>query len=57
MVTLDMFKDGEMTETGTHDELMAKNGDYAEMFRVQAQYYIEDKDIFDGEATEAAVAD
>ena len=46
-----------MTETGTHDELMAKNGDYAEMFRVQAQYYIEDKDIFDGEATEAAVAD
>lgn len=52
-----MFKDGEMTETGTHDELMAKNGDYAEMFRVQAQYYIEDKDIFDGEATEAAVAD
>ena len=52
-----MFKDGEMTETGTHDELMAKNGDYAEMFRVQAQYYIEDKDIFDGEATEAAVVD
>ena len=52
-----MFKDGEMTETGTHDELMAKNGDYAEMFRVQAQYYIEDKDIFNGEATEAAVAD
>ena len=52
-----MFKDGEMTETGTHDELMAKNGDYAEMFRVQAQYYIEDKDIFDGEATESAVAD
>ena len=52
-----MFKDGEMTETGTHDELMAKNGDYAEMFRVQAQYYIEDKDIFDGEATEAAVSD
>ncbi|MCH5348709.1 MAG: ABC transporter ATP-binding protein [Oscillospiraceae bacterium] len=42
-----MFKAGEMTETGTHDELMALDGDYAEMFRVQAQYYIEDKDIFD----------
>ena len=52
-----MFKDGEMTETGTHDELMAKNGDYAEMFRVQAQYYIEDKDIFGGETSETAVAD
>ena len=42
-----MFKDGEMTETGTHKELMEKNGDYAEMFRVQAQYYVEDRDIFD----------
>ena len=51
-----MFKDGEMTETGTHGELMAKNGDYAEMFRVQAQYYVEDKDIFDN-APEAALND
>ncbi len=51
-----MFKDGEMTETGTHEELMAKNGDYAEMFRVQAQYYVEDKDIFDN-APEAALND
>ncbi len=48
-----MFKDGEMTETGTHEELMAKNGDYAEMFRVQAQYYVEDKDIFDTAPAEA----
>lgn len=30
---------GEITEFGTHDELMAQNGAYAEMFRVQAQYY------------------
>lgn len=42
-----MFKDGEMCETGTHDMLMEKDGAYAQMFRVQAQYYVEDKDIFD----------
>lgn len=48
-----MFKDGEMTETGTHEELMEKNGDYAEMFRVQAQYYVEDRDIFDNVPAEA----
>lgn len=51
-----MFKDGEMTETGTHEELMAKNGDYAEMFRVQAQYYVEDKDIFEN-SSEPVTAD
>lgn len=42
-----MFKDGEMVEIGTHDSLMEANGAYADMFRVQAQYYVEDKDIFD----------
>ncbi len=36
-----MFKEGEMVEYGSHDELMAKNGEYAEMFNVQAQYYRE----------------
>lgn len=40
--TIAMFKGGEMVEYGTHDELLKKNGAYAEMFRVQAQYYIED---------------
>lgn len=40
-----MFADGEMVETGTHESLIEKNGAYAEMFRVQAQYYVEDKDI------------
>ncbi len=42
-----MFKNGEMVEIGTHESLMEQNGAYAEMFRVQAQYYVEDKDIFD----------
>ena len=36
-----MFKEGKMVEYGSHDELMAKNGEYAEMFNVQAQYYRE----------------
>ncbi len=40
-----MFAKGEMVETGTHEQLMELNGEYAEMFRVQAQYYVEDKDV------------
>lgn len=40
--TIAMFVGGEMVEYGTHDELLKQNGAYAEMFRVQAQYYVED---------------
>ena len=34
-----MFSGGEIIETGNHDELMAQNGKYAEMFRIQAEKY------------------
>lgn len=34
-----MFMDGKMVEYGTHEQLIAKNGEYAKMFEVQAQYY------------------
>ena len=37
-----MFAEGEMVEYGTHAELMEKDGAYAEMFKIQAQYYIEE---------------
>ena len=36
-----MFMDGRLAEYGTHDELMARNGEYAHLFDVQAQYYRE----------------
>ncbi len=44
-----MFADGEMVEYGTHAELMEKNGAYAEMFRIQAQYYVEEAENAEGE--------
>ena len=34
-----MFDNGEIVERGSHDELMLKNGKYAEMYRVQAKKY------------------
>ena len=34
-----MMKDGRIAEIGTHDELMAKNGEYKKMFDSQRQWY------------------
>ena len=36
-----LLEDGRIVETGTHGDLLNKNGRYAEMFRKQAQYYQE----------------
>lgn len=33
--------EGTITETGSHDELMALNGKYAEIFNMQSHYYRE----------------
>ena len=35
---------GKIAETGTHDELMQKNGLYAEFFNAQAQWYQKTED-------------
>lgn len=37
-----VLENGAITETGTHDELMAKQGRYEEMFRLQAESYTTD---------------
>lgn len=34
-----LLDEGEIKETGTHEELMEQNGMYAQMFGVQAKYY------------------
>ena len=36
-----MLEKGTLIEEGTHAELMERNGKYADMFAVQAQYYKE----------------
>ena len=34
-----VFRQGEIVESGTHKDLMAANGYYAEMFTMQAKNY------------------
>lgn len=38
------LKNGEIVEYGNHDELMNRKGEYAELFRVQSQYYKMDRE-------------
>lgn len=39
--TIAFFENGKIEEYGTHEQLLSKNGKYAEMFNVQAHYYKE----------------
>ena len=34
-----VFKDGYIVEDGTHQQLMAQNGEYARLFREQSKWY------------------
>ncbi|MGH3250601.1 MAG: ATP-binding cassette domain-containing protein, partial [Trebonia sp.] len=46
-----LLEDGKITESGTHDELMASNGHYAELFWIQAERFQQDGDL--GEDSDA----
>ena len=37
------MKDGELVESGTHQELMEKNGEYAVLYGIQAQAFEPEK--------------
>lgn len=37
-----LFEEGQITEYGTHDELLANGGRYAELYQIQARYYQEE---------------
>lgn len=40
-----LLENGEVVESGSHSELMSKNGKYAELFRIQAQNYMDEEVI------------
>jgi ATP-binding cassette subfamily B protein len=42
-----VFNNGELVERGTHEELMANNGEYAEMFTLQASGYTQNEEVCD----------
>lgn len=49
------IKDGKITETGTHDELMDEQKDYFNLYEAQAYYYKKDKEGNDEEEQESLV--
>ena len=36
-----VFEQGQITEYGTHEALMQKEGTYAKLFEMQSQFYVE----------------
>lgn len=44
-----LIENGVIAEEGTHEELLAKKGRYAELFKVQSRYYREGEDTHDEE--------
>lgn len=40
-----LFENGSVVETGTHEELMKKDGKYAQMYHIQAQYYRKGEEV------------
>ena len=43
------LSDGQISEEGTHDSLMALGGKYADLFRVQSKYYQEEVTFQEGQ--------
>lgn len=40
-----VLKDGQLMESGSHDELIAQNGEYARMYRLQATWYTDEGEV------------
>lgn len=39
-----LIKDGGIIESGSHEELLAKKGEYARLFDIQSQFYVDEKE-------------